>query len=62
MQLWGAPVQTIRPGDVVCIMPGEKHWHGATASCGMTHIAIQEEPGGTAARWLEQVSADQYPG
>jgi quercetin dioxygenase-like cupin family protein len=60
VQLWGAPVQTLRPGDVVSIMPGEKHWHGATASCGITHIAIQEELEGSAARWLEHVSADQY--
>lgn len=40
--------------------PGEKHWHGATATTAMTHIAIQERLGGTAVEWLEQVSDDQY--
>jgi quercetin dioxygenase-like cupin family protein len=56
----GGPVEEIRPGDVVWIPPGEKHWHGATPTTGMTHIAIQENVNGTAADWMEEVSDDQY--
>ena len=56
----GGPVETIRPGDVVWFAPGEKHWHGATATTGMTHIAIQEKLDGKAVDWLEQVSDAQY--
>ena len=55
-QRWGGPVEEIRPGDVVCIPPGEKHWHGATPTTAMTHIAIQEHLEGKAADWMEQVS------
>jgi quercetin dioxygenase-like cupin family protein len=58
----GAPVEEIRPGDVVWIPPGEKHWHGATATTGMTHIAIQERLEGKAVYWMEQVSDEQYRG
>jgi quercetin dioxygenase-like cupin family protein len=54
-QLWGGPIEEIRPGDVVWIAPGEKHWHGATASSAMTHIAIQERLNGSAVEWLEHV-------
>ena len=60
VQRWGGPVEHIRPGDVVRIAPGEKHWHGATASTAMTHIAIHEVLGGKTADFLEQVSEDQY--
>jgi quercetin dioxygenase-like cupin family protein len=60
VQLWGEPIEIIRPGDVVCIAPGEKHWHGATATTAMTHIAIQEQLEGVAADWKEQVSEEQY--
>lgn len=60
VQKWGEPVQEIRPGDVVSILPGEKHWHGAAPTTGMTHIAIQEYLDGKAADWLEQVSDEQY--
>jgi quercetin dioxygenase-like cupin family protein len=60
VQRWGSPVQEIRPGDVVWIAPGEKHWHGATATTAMTHIAIVEELDGKSADWLEQVSDEQY--
>ncbi len=60
VQLWGDPIETIRPGDVVNISPGEKHWHGATTSTAMTHIAIQEQLNGIAAVWQEQVSSTQY--
>ena len=60
VQLWGEPIRTIRPGDVVSIAPGEKHWHGATPSTAMTHMAIQEELEGKSADWLEKVSDTQY--
>ncbi len=56
VQRWGGPIEEIRPGDVVWIPPGEKHWHGATATTAMTHIAIQEELDGKAVAWLEKVS------
>jgi quercetin dioxygenase-like cupin family protein len=56
----GGPVEEIRPGDVVWIAPGEKHRHGATATTGMTHIAIQEKQGGKAVDWLEHVTDEQY--
>jgi len=54
------PVQEIRPGDVVWFEPGEKHWHGATATTAMTHIAIQESLDGSAVEWLEHVADEQY--
>jgi quercetin dioxygenase-like cupin family protein len=54
------PIEEIRPGDVVWFPPGEKHWHGATATTAMTHIAIQEALDGNAVDWLEHVSYDQY--
>lgn len=60
-QVWGGPVEEIRPGDVVWFPPGEKHWHGATATSAMTHIAIQEAVDGKTVDWLEQVSVEQYP-
>jgi len=56
----GGPVQEIRPGDVVWFEPGEKHWHGATATTAMTHIAIQESLDGSAVEWMEHVGDDQY--
>ena len=56
----GGPVEEIRPGDVVEIPPGEKHWHGAAPTTAMTHIAIQEALDGTAVTWLEHVSDEQY--
>ncbi|MEA1673246.1 cupin domain-containing protein [Nitrospirillum sp. BR 11163] len=56
----GGPIEEIRPGDVVWFEPGEKHWHGATATTAMSHIAIQEKLNGTAVDWLEPVSDDQY--
>ena len=59
-QRWGGPVEEIRPGDVVWFPPGEKHWHGATATTGMTHIAIVEKLDGKSAEWMEKVSDDQY--
>ncbi|GAC1319443.1 MAG: cupin domain-containing protein [Collimonas sp.] len=60
VRLWGGPVQEIKPGDVVWIAPGEKHWHGAAPTTSMTHIAIQEQEDGKVVDWLEQVSAEQY--
>lgn len=62
VQQWGEPIQNIRPGDVVSIPPGQKHWHGATATTAMTHIAIQERLDGKPVDWLEQVSDEQYEG
>jgi quercetin dioxygenase-like cupin family protein len=59
-QRWGGPVEEIRPGDVICFSPGEKHWHGATATTAMTHIAIQEQLDGKVVDWMEQVSEEQY--
>lgn len=60
VQLWGGPREDIRPGDVVWIAPGEKHWHGASAATAMTHIAIQEQLDGKTADFMEQVEAEQY--
>ena len=60
VQSWGGVIEEIRPGDVVCILPGEKHWHGATPITSMTHIAIQEALEGKAVDWLEKVSDEQY--
>ncbi|WP_237214950.1 (R)-mandelonitrile lyase [Falsiroseomonas oryziterrae] len=56
----GGPVEEIRPGDVVWFPPGEKHWHGATATTGMSHIAIQERLDGKTVEWLEQVNEAEY--
>jgi quercetin dioxygenase-like cupin family protein len=58
----GGPIEEIRPGDVVWFAPGEKHWHGATATTAMTHIAIQERLDGKTADWMEEVSDEQYGG
>ena len=56
----GGGVEDIRRGDGVWFAPGEKHWHGATAATGMTHLAIQERLDGKAVDWLEQVSEEEY--
>jgi quercetin dioxygenase-like cupin family protein len=60
VQRWGGPVEEIRPGDAVCLPPGEKHWHGAAPATAMTHIAIEEELDGKWADWMEKVSDEQY--
>jgi len=60
IQRWGGPIEEIRAGDVVWIPAGQKHWHGASPTTGMTHIAIQEKMGGKNVDWLEKVSDDQY--
>ena len=62
VQRWGGQIEEIRPGDVIWFPPGEKHWHGATASTAMTHIAIQEQLDGKTADWMEKVSDEQYQG
>lgn len=59
-QTWDGPVEDIKAGDTIWFAPGEKHWHGATATTAMTHIAIQEAKDGKAVDWLEQVSDEQY--
>lgn len=59
-QRWGGPIEEIRPGDVVWFAPDEKHWHGATPTTAMTHIAIQEQLDGKAVLWMEKVSDEQY--
>jgi quercetin dioxygenase-like cupin family protein len=60
VQREGGAVEEIRPGDVVWISPGERHWHGATPTTAMTHIAIQERKDGRVVDWMEQVSDEQY--
>lgn len=61
-QVAGGDVQEIRPGDVIHFEAGEKHWHGASPDCAMTHIALQQEVDGSAADWLEPVTDAQYGG
>ena len=56
----GGRVEEIRPGDVICFAPGERHWHGAAPTTGMSHIAIQETLDGKAVEWLEHVTDEQY--
>ena len=60
VQHWGGPIEEIRPGDVVWIAPGEKHWHGAAPDTAMTHIAIVERLDGKSTEWMEHVSDEQY--
>ena len=60
VQRWGGPIEEIRPGDVVSIRPGEKHWHGASPTTAMTHIAIVEKLDDKSADWMEKVSDEQY--
>ena len=56
----GGPIEEIRPGDVIWFAPNEKHWHGATPTTAVTHIAIQEALNGKVVDWLEHVTDDQY--
>ena len=56
----GGPIEEIRPGDVVWFAPNEKHWHGATPTTAMTHIAIQEALDGKVVEWMEKVADEQY--
>ena len=60
VQRKGSPVEEIRPGDVVWFPPGEKHWHGASPTTAMSHIAIQEKLDGKAVDWMEHVTDEQY--
>ena len=60
VQREGGPVEEIRPGDTVWFPPNVKHWHGATATTAMTHIAIQEKLNGSPVTWMEKVTDEQY--
>jgi quercetin dioxygenase-like cupin family protein len=60
VQRWAGPIEEIRPGDVVWIPPAEKHWHGASPTTALTHIAVQEQLDGKPVEWMEHVSDDQY--
>ena len=60
VQRWGDPVEEVRTGDVVRIPAGQKHWHGASPSAAMSHLAISEHRDGTVVQWMEKVSDDQY--
>jgi quercetin dioxygenase-like cupin family protein len=60
VQSWGGPIRELRPGDVVWCPPGEKHWHGATPTTAMSHIAIQEHLDGKMVEWMEHVTDAQY--
>ena len=62
VQHWDGPIQEIKPGDVVWIPPGVKHWHGGTPTTGMSHIAIGEALDGKTVDWMEQVTDEQYQG
>ena len=59
-QRMGGPIEEIRPGDIVWFSPGEKHWHGASPTTAMTHIAVQEKLDGKNVEWMEKVSDEQY--
>jgi quercetin dioxygenase-like cupin family protein len=62
VQRQGGPIEEIHPGDVIWFPPGEKHWHGASPTTAMTHIAIQEQLDGKAVDWMEKVTDEQYGG
>ncbi|PDS63038.1 cupin [Rhizobium anhuiense] len=62
VQREGGQIEEIRPGDVVWFEPGEKHWHGASPTTAMTHIAIQDNLEGRAVDWMEHVTDEQYSG
>jgi quercetin dioxygenase-like cupin family protein len=59
-QTWEGPVREIRAGDTVWIPPGEKHWHGASPTNGMVHIAFQENLDGEHVVWMEHVTDEEY--
>jgi quercetin dioxygenase-like cupin family protein len=60
VQREGDAIEEIKQGDVIYFEPGEKHWHGATATTAMSHIAIQEKLNGSPVDWMEQVTDEQY--
>ena len=62
VQRAGGPIEEVRPGDVIWFEPGEKHWHGASPTTAMTHLAIQEALDSKSVEWLEKVGDDQYQG
>jgi quercetin dioxygenase-like cupin family protein len=62
VQRVGGAIEEVRPGDVIWFAPGEKHWHGASPTVAMTHIAIQERLDGNAVQWMEHVTDEQYGG
>jgi 4-carboxymuconolactone decarboxylase len=62
VQAQGESALAMKPGDTVWIKPGVKHWHGATRTSGMTHVAVSEANYGESVTWLEPVSDDQYNG
>jgi quercetin dioxygenase-like cupin family protein len=62
VQRRGGPVEKVHPGDVIWFEPNEKHWHGATATNAMTHIAIHENLDGKVVDWMEKVSDEEYTG
>ncbi|WCM90969.1 (R)-mandelonitrile lyase [Acidovorax sp. NCPPB 3576] len=59
-QVWGQPMQELRPGDVVWCPPGIKHWHGASPTTAMTHLAVTGTRDGKSVEWMEKVSDEQY--
>ena len=59
-QHWGGAIEEIRAGDVIWFSPGEKHWHGATPTTAVTHIAVQEALNGKVVDWMEHVSDEQF--
>ncbi|MFN2547480.1 MAG: cupin domain-containing protein [Myxococcales bacterium] len=62
VQVEGGPIEEIRPGDVVSIPASKRHWHGATPTTAMTHLAVQEHLNGKVVEWMEQVTDEQYLG
>jgi quercetin dioxygenase-like cupin family protein len=62
VQTAGGPIREIRPGDTVWFPPGEKHWHGASATTGMVHLAMQEPLDGSPVTWMELVTDAEYSG
>jgi quercetin dioxygenase-like cupin family protein len=62
VQEWEKPIREVRPGDIIWIPPNIKHWHGASSTVGMSHLAMAEKLDGISVSWMEQVSDDQYLG
>ena len=62
VQIEGGRIEEIRPGDVVSIPPGKRHWHGASPTTAMTHLAVQEHLNGKVVEWMEKVTDEQYAG
>ena len=60
VQTWGGPIREIKAGDVVWIPPGEKHWHGASQTNAMTHVAMQESLDGSHVTWMEHVTDAEF--